>query len=649
MVERFGGLDAALAKLDPIQKLPLEFVLGGTAIYIWALLATPFQAFTATNALVFTGGFVVLSLALTFIYDREQFTALNKIQPYSWIALGTFVFSLWVRVLPEANFVLGSVNDSALHTLFVYAIIQDKGIPQSIPIVAPVVLQFPQGLHVVLAYFTMISGMPSQFTVFYELAYFNATIVIAAYTFASIIISKKFGVMVELILFALSMYPIVIVWGAQIIPWGLTIFFATLALCTPFFSGGDSSNFKRKDLQTAIIPGLLLGYLGAVYTPLFVLMILMFFIWALLSRSDLKRRLLSVVSIVVISLPLIALWIYRIVFFSNFSTAYYYAQDYASNYQRALSSGLRWFPFKEMTTLSGMSNTVLAWVDWPLFSGWPGSEYLFTPLLIIGTGLVVLAVFSKSHLSLKPNFLNYVIAAFLTVIIWGVNSPAGFVYYVGGPFGIMVPELDKAAVLTGTFLLPFLAATPLYLVFSRPLKGKILKETNKKYFTIAVIAILIIANIVLTPFAVSWLVGNYNIYAVTSNSDYQLLTWMHTGISQNSVVLVNPYDAGQYVVSISNKTVVGEYTGINFISSAYQNLTILLANNVMNARTLSLIDSLNVTYIFVGSRSYQYGWSPDLFIDHCLTFRAVKEFGTSYLFEVISTNPEAVRTVCQFI
>src|SRR5579872_3787467 len=117
ILERIDGLDSLLVNLDSIQKLPIEFVLGGTVIYVWSLAATPFHAFDLSNSWILTIAFALLYLIVTFVQPRRWITSIGNVSPYSWFAAAVFLFGLLFRVLPFSVLTLGSVNDSALHSL----------------------------------------------------------------------------------------------------------------------------------------------------------------------------------------------------------------------------------------------------------------------------------------------------------------------------------------------------------------------------------------------------------------------------------------------------------------------------------------------------------------------------------------------------
>ncbi|MGI0069498.1 MAG: DUF6541 family protein, partial [Nitrosopumilaceae archaeon] len=234
---------------------------------------------------------------------------------------------------------------------------------------------------------------------------------------------------------------------------------------------------------------------------------------------------------------------------------------------------------------------------------------------------------------------KYIIATVITVIIWALDSPLGLFYYTGHGLGIMVSELNKAEVIVETILVPFLVALPLIIFSALGNRGHVGHSRARKLPTILVVLVLLVSTVSIIPMANSWMIGNYNGFAVASNNDYNLLLWMRNGIPNTSVILINPYDAGAYVPSISMKEAVG-LTFATFAgppSSAgplYQKLFQEINDQVFNTTTISLIRSLNATYVFLGSHAYQDGWTTQYFLDRPLYFELVKNYGDAYLFSI---------------
>lgn len=647
ILEKVHGIDQSIAKLDFVQKLPLEFALAGAIIYIWALIATPFHLFNEITSFILIAFFGLLYF---FQYLREKATkhsileAWARLPKFSYLAFGGFIFGLLLRVIPLGALTLGSVVDTSLHTLFVYSIIRDGGIPLSV--IPGAVLQVPQGVHVVMAFFSMVTGSPPELVVFYELAYFNATIVLAMYTFSSLLVSREYAFIVEALVAGISAYPIVVTWGAHWIPWALTIFFAFFALVVPrFIDQGSTSSGATKNLRALIVPGVLLGYIGGTYPPLYALSILIVFLLIVAGRRQIVMRSVYLLISFLVSLPLVALWAYRLYAYSNYASQFVLQQQTLVQYVTSYDAALRWFPYRDLLSLTTISGVVYRWSAWEYILGWPGTNFVFTGLMIIGAAILLLIAFSKSRRLLPSNLSKYLFASIFAMLIWGLDSPLGLVFSSSGILGIMASELDKQYIIAGTILIPFIASLPIYGFLILIDRGVIPWRSLRKWATAFIVIFLVIANLALVQSSVTWLVANYGVYATSNNSDYELLQWMKTGIPNNASVLVNPFDAGQYVPSIADKPTVGiSSTGIFFLDPTYKEAWQMMYDGSMNSTVLSLIKSLNVSYVYVGNYAFQGGWSPHLFLDHRFDFRLVKNFGTSYLFKVIIPNTNNMTT-----
>jgi hypothetical protein len=648
IIQRIELLDRPISELDFVQRLPVEFVLGGTVIYIWALIASPFHWFNIFSSFALTALFGILYGAQYFTTKRPtKETIMNiwrELPRFSQIALGIFGLSVILRVIPQGGFVIGSVPDTALHTIFVYSILHNAGIPQSA--LPGLVVQVPQGFQILTAYFTMISSIPPEMLLFYEIAYFNAIVVIAAYTFSSILISKEYALIVEILMAGISYYPIAITWGAQWIPWGLAIFFVFFTFAIPRFIKNEP--FQGKRLAGLIIPGIFLGYLASTYTPLYVLCIISLIALIIIAGKQMLARASWLAFMILVSLPLLAIWIYRnfVTIPSYTASSYNLQQEYANANSSAYNAAFQFLPYRQFTSLSGISRAIYNWAFWQSQNFWPGALALFTGLIVLGTAFLVLVIISRDRTLLPSNFHKYLAAIIVTIFIWGLDSPLGLFFFPAGALGILSSELNKLSVISGTILLPFLASIPIYLILVLADEKKILRGIPRKKITNYLIVALIMVLLILSPFEIIWLHGNYGVYDITTSSDYQLLQWMKTGIPSNATVLVNPYDSGQYVPTVANKTAVDiTTTGITFLNPTYERASRLLSENILNSTTISLIRSLNVSYVYVGSYAVQSAWNPQLFINNRLDFLVVKNFSSSYLFKVIIPPPNATTTL----
>src|SRR5579863_584032 len=339
-------LSAALANLDFVQRLPVEIVLGGSIVYFWALVTTQFDAFNAYTC----WALLVTSVAL-YIYSRmylDDLKAPGKRDWYSLVALGAFLFALAVRVIPLPDFSPLGSSDLSVHAYFVYAIIQQHGIPFYLNFIQKSILSEPQGLQAVLAYFSIISGLPSAVVVFYELAFFNATIILAAYLLGSVLMTKTYGLIVSLLLINISLRPITIDWGGNWIPWGLTIFLTAVALFNELVIKEKIASIRHNTISIVLL-GIFFGYLASVYPPLFILSIPIALILILLNRRDLRQAIITSGLSLALSFAIFSYWLYRQILAGIFSpanssvTSQIYAQRY---YDSALPTAQLFFPYR---------------------------------------------------------------------------------------------------------------------------------------------------------------------------------------------------------------------------------------------------------------------------------------------------------------
>jgi hypothetical protein len=644
LLGRGNKLEEILNKLDVIQRLPIEFVFGGSIVYVCALVLTPWHLFDESVWVITVIGVVAYVVMILRSNFRQQYSA-SKI---SLVALTLFLIGLWLRVRGFANQVLGSVQDSSLHTLFVYSIIHQGGIPTSV--IPGSVLQVPQGLHVVLAYFSLLSNIPPELVVLYEFAFFNATIILAAYLFASILLSKEYAIVVAALVCGIGIYPIAITWGAHWIPWALTIFFVATSLIFFSFTHTPSSSSKALVFLTA----LLLGYLLSTYPPLFVIIVLISGLYIIYDHKRIRTKLGFITASFLGSLPVAAIWIYRYLSVNNYTTPFLAAENEQVLHNTALYAAQLYLPFNQLLSPQ-MSRAIWNWIGWPVMEGWPGGV-LFTVLLTIGIVMVVIAPIIRGYFSFNRTILGYLVCAVITTLLWGLNSPDGLFCYTSSVFGIMMQELDKVYVIMATILLPFLAAFPLYEILHRVGRGRNLHTIMKQFHSLerphvlpvrflhlVILVSLLAINLAVIPSGVVWLKGNYNVFAIATDDDYQLLKWMKNGIPDNANVLVSPFDAGQYVPAISDKPTVGiASTGVIYLSPTYYQIHRLIQSQTINTNFINDFKALNISYAFIGSHEFNPGWDQQFFYKNPLYFQLVKNFGLACLFKVlIPTNAYA--------
>jgi hypothetical protein len=624
-----------LAGLDFVQRLPLEFVLGGAIVYLVTLIMTPFGGFNVISC-----GIVVSVSTFAYVYQHLKGLAeFKRPSPLSCVALAVFVVTLMIRVGPISNFVLGSNQDLSWHTLLTYSVIENGGIPFSV--IENFVLQVPVGVHTNLAYFSLLTGIPAEFTTFYSLTFFSTIMGLAAYLFGSILHSQKFGLYIALVMVTITYYPSAFTWGSPWLVLGLLIFFVATSLIISF----DTEDLKTKKFGILIflLPGLVTGFLASTFIPLYVLLVPLSFFLILLNRKDIFGRLKGLFITFILSVPLFAVWIYRYFFLIQPTTDWITQQAGTMMYNQALEKSALFLPIRELSSPNVIINTVGNWLAWDYRNGWPGSIFSFV-LLVFG-GVLLLHFFlnyrTKGLRSLVP---SYVVSIILILILWGLIGPEPYGFYVTSfGLGLMVSELDKVTAIMGTILLPIIAAYAI-IKFDRFVSivgARFLSfvSDGRKVGTIisfSIILLVLSVSIIIAPSAQAWQVGSYKIFATSTESDYELLKWMHSEIPSNSNVLVNTEDAGQYVPSIGGQhAIYFGSTGVKALTQGYHILFNQIKDKVFNSTTIELLRNMKVDYVFLGAGPILVGgWDPVYFLRNPWYFRLVHSVGRSGLFEV---------------
>lgn len=165
---------------------------------------------------------------------------------------------------------------------------------------------------------------------------------------------------------------------------------------------------------------------------------------------------------------------------------------------------------------------------------------------------------------------------------------------------------------------------------------------------------IIVLSLLVTPFVYCRFTSDldnvkvgYASYSITTQSDYELMTWMGTNLPSDAVILVHPFGSGTFIPSISHLKIIFPFTQ-SCTSQSYEELVNLIGDNILNATTYQLLNYWNISYIFVGSTEahssalFESGfspWSPQVFLGNP-NFILVKNFGDSYLFKVNVTNQD---------
>jgi hypothetical protein len=636
-----------LKNLDSIQKLPLEFVTGGAVIYLVALIMTPFHGFTAAVCWAITG-------ISAFFYLYQHFKGLasfNKPSTYSWVALLAFVIALAIRVGPVSNFVLGSNQDLSWHTLLAYSVIRNGGIPFSV--IEGFILQVPVGVHTNLVYFSLITGIPAEFVTFYSLVFFGTIVGLAAYLFGTIMHSQKFGLYISLVMITITYYPSAINWGSPWLTLGLLIFFVTAPLIISFST--ENANLNKSGILTAFFPGVMTGFLASTFIPLYVILLFLLLFWILLGRQNIIHRLKGIAIIFMLGVPLFAVWIYRFFFLVQPTTDWIAEWAARMMYTQALEKSALFLPYRWLDSPNVVINTVGNWLAWDYRNGWPGSILSFW-LLVFGGVLLVRFLLNYRVKGLDSFVPRYVLSTIFALLLWFLNAPVppGVFYITSFGLGIMMSELDKVTAIMGPILLSIIAAYAIITIGNFISNFISNRRKVRKFMSAGVVLLVILVSVALAPLARAWLYDNTRIFASSTESDYELLKWMHSEIPSNSNVLVNTEDAGQYVPSIGGQNAVHfGSSGVKAITEKYHILYNQIRDKVFNLTTIELLANMStiyterketstgitVDYVFLGAQAMLVGgWDPIYFLRNPWYFRLVHSVNQSGLFEVNLPN-----------
>jgi len=149
-----------------------------------------------------------------------------------------------------------------------------------------------------------------------------------------------------------------------------------------------------------------------------------------------------------------------------------------------------------------------------------------------------------------------------------------------------------------------------------------------------------------------YLVKSYGLFAVTTSDDYALMLWMRDNLPKNSVVLVNAYEPGMFIPSVSHLEAIYPCV-LSKDNPRYLTLVKMIRNGTMNAAVYELMAQLGITHVYVGANSSlgtwpldiesdeNRKWDPLVFLSNP-SFNLIKKVGAAYLFEVLYGNPEVV-------
>jgi hypothetical protein len=253
---------AAWRELDSIERVLLDFYLGGATMYLIA--AVPVGAFVApvVFGLPIIAGVGLLALLMA---ERRGRVVRNVMRPFASLvrpaallglgsALALFVFELAVA-LPVGT---GNTYDSGVLTTYVSLLLQHHTIPLSFQPYAPVALAYPQGTTVWLGWAQLVFGLPPARTSLLVTPLFLALAPLGGFVFGRRAFgSDRAAVALALVLAAIGSWTRVLVGGSNDFVFAFPLVLLLAGQSFGWLRGATPS------LPNALAFGVLLGYSAA--------------------------------------------------------------------------------------------------------------------------------------------------------------------------------------------------------------------------------------------------------------------------------------------------------------------------------------------------------------------------------------------------
>lgn len=621
----------SFANLDFPQICILDVYLGGLVLYVVAML--PLQVFDRPVVLGIT---IFGFLSSIFLHSRhlhgkkikevQAFLLEQKAAILDYVLLfAMFLVFLGIQLVPLTNFVFGSIHDTSIHSLQVEVILKNHYVPVTMQPYSPEGIIYPQASHVIFAFASYIINYEAPKAVFYVTPLFNSLTVFGAYFLGKKLWSnRRFYLGLSFVFAFVSSWPLNVTWGANPFITGFPLFLICLGL---FFSLSRSG--IRSDVKELFVVGILFGYSAVIIISYLETLAAIGFLWLVfmfIRKSNCLRNMVKKIFLIffVSLLPLSP-------FLSRFILFYQYPghnigvpSDFAGyeKQQISLTQALQW-AFGNLSPhvflrLELMSLLVgLGILLWKYKSDENEREVLFFAATIFLAGTLL-------------SFASYFLPPDLNVISWAHQS-----IILTIPIYIIVTVF-------------YLKLAKLYNRFDFKSFSKVLTKRSHAVLLISILSLTLInAPFIYYRFSKDskTLAGGYGLFAVTTQDDYDLMLWMRHNLPHDSVVLVNPHEAGLFIPSVSHYKIVFPFGGSQ-LSGSYQTLVDLLRKRILNDTTYELMQLHGIPYVYVGSGATHW-WIGDVKWDHKPflgnpNFKLVKNVGGAYLFELSYSDPSIV-------
>jgi hypothetical protein len=616
--------------LDLVQICVLDVFVGGFILYVLAIL--PLELFSLPIVTSLTLFCMVISI---FIHrkslrnlikmPKKEFFSKHQARLLGYLLVFLmFLVFISINLSAVSSLEFGSVRDESIHSLYVQVISENHYIPLTLQPYLPEAIIYPQASHVIFTYAYYVTGLNVPQVIMYVSILFKSLSIFGAYFLGRKLgKSTAYALGLSFIFAFISSWPLNVTWGANPFIVGFPLFLICLGLLF--------SLYRKPTLIELIVLGLLVGYNGALilsYFETFILVASFFLVYILIKK---RNSILHVPkrfgTVLIASLIPLSPFFYRFIAFYGYP-----------NHNIGLPA--------DITSLADKQHNIFSQsLQWGLNNLSPYFLLKALILLFVAAFLILLFV-TNEYRNTEDNIVIinwFAIAIFVSAVILSLVS------------FFLTPDVDVISWGHQGILL----SIPLSIVtlnFFIKLKDAIsegkftaLTKIIPKGSSSAMLLAIIVLSLLTAPFMYYRLTTDsenlrnaYNVYAVTAQSDYDLMNWMSANLSSSAVILVHPYEAGLFIPSVSHQKIIFPYTA-SCMSSSYQTLVHLIANNTLNAATYKLMQNWNITYVYLGANVAYLNnefpwWNPQLFIGNP-NFKLTKNFTDSYLFKLDIADP----------
>lgn len=633
LISRYSRL---LKDLDILQILVLNVCFGGLTLY--AIMMIPlqfFSYFTILGVLLFSMSFVTVEL----LHKRPKLPQKRDCLKYV-VVLCLFLITLYIQLISVSHFTFGSIRDTSLHSLFVQVILENKQVPATFQPYSPAGIIYPLGFHPIIAYAVCISNCLIPSAILYITILFSAMSVLGAYYLGKALSSKwHFGVSLALVSAFIAAYPKYITWGSNAFVASIPLYFVCLSFVPSLLK--EKREFGVSEI---VVIGILFGYLGAVHLQPYETLMASIGLWWLINMARRKQRAFSqiwcILAVFLISLIIVSPFFYRWLI--------WYPYPYHNiGLPQDIEIPMVIDAPHALSNYQHISEAILLGIN--IFWNMLGPYTVLKAIYLITIPVAIIVAIAKRKNSALNNEIvqtslvaigaQMLVLLLAAISIYSLFSVQPILLYLSldmliGVFGVWL----------GHSLFSRLSKTTIIKINPRQLRFGITK--NSKVLLVALLAgILLYAPFVYrTVFHDPQDIrGAYGVWAITTTDDLELMLWMRDNLPQDSIILVNQYESGLFIPSISHLRVVYPCTAVIY-SRSYQTLSTLLENGNLNATTCNLMKHLNITHVFVGRYTsiferYKHKWDPQPFLQNP-NFDLVKKVGDAHLFAVSCKHPE---------